>query len=110
MVADVQQSIAQFYSAFGFPQCLRAVDGTHINIKQPGENSIDCMTRKSQFSLNIQAMSDYNYCFTDICVQWPGSVHDTRICANSTLNQRLRVGKIPPCPREIVPGEHKCQH
>ena len=68
-----------FKKVLCFPQCLGAVDGTHVNIKTPKNNSIDFRNRKGHDSINVQTRANYNYCFFDVLVKWPGSVHDVRI-------------------------------
>ena len=95
-----------FYNAFNFPQCIGTIDGTHIEIKQPKSNPTDYINRKSCFSLNVQACCDYRYyCFMNVVVKWPRSVHDSRMFANSKLNKMLRNEVIPPCKQHVLEGE-----
>ena len=72
---EVEEKTRNFFTHFQFPQCLGAVDGTHINIKQPPCNSTDYVNRKSRFSINVRACCDYSYQFMDVMVKWPSSVH-----------------------------------
>lgn len=64
----VQEKVENFYQTFLVPQCLGAIDGTHIEIKQPSLNSSDYINRKSHYSPNIQALCDYRCCFLDVVV------------------------------------------
>ncbi len=103
---EVMALVSGFSSSHGFPQCIGAVDGTHIPVKKPQENSTDFINRKGFHSLNVQACVDFKYCFFDVNIKWPGSVHDARVFGNSTINHMLRDGTIPICPRIIVDGEN----
>ena len=55
------EEMASIYNSHGFPQCIGAVDGTHVRVKRPSLNASDFIKRKGK--LNIQAAVDYNYCF-----------------------------------------------
>ena len=103
---EVEEMVGQFYEWHGFPQCLGAVDGTHIATKRPSVTfSSDFVKRKGHFTLNCQAAADYSYRFFDVVIKWPGSVHDARIFANSSLNEALRNGIIPKCENFIFRSE-----
>ena len=107
--AEVQEKTKHFFERFQFPQCLGAVDATHIDIKQPSHNATDYVNRKSHFSINVQACCDYNCQFMDVVVKWPGSVHDARMFTNSTLNMKFKTGGIPRCPKVDVEKEDPIQ-
>ena len=101
----MEESLSLFYAKHGFPQCIGAIDGTHVPIKQLSENSTDYINRKGRHTLNIQTVADGRYCFTDVLIKWLGSVHDARIFYNSSLNQQFRDGAISSFEKVIVQDE-----
>ena len=61
---ETMTSVSSFYSKCGFLQCLGAVDGARIDIKQPKCNPTAYINRKSHYSINVQACCDHEYSFT----------------------------------------------
>ena len=47
------------------------------------------------FSLNVQAVCDFKGYFLDVECMWPGSVHDSKVFANSRIDKMLRDGELP---------------
>ena len=62
-INEVNKMASKFYLAHGFPQCLGAVDGNHVNIKKLKTNANDYMNRKGHYLFNVQAAADYQYSF-----------------------------------------------
>ena len=53
--------------------------------------------------LNVQAVCDYKGYFMDVESMWPGSVHDAKVFANSSISRKLRQGILTStfqCPLE----------
>lgn len=82
---EVQEKIDGFESRAGFPQVVGAVDGCHVPIIGPEQSPDDYINRKGFHSLILQGLVDFDYRFLDICVGWPGKVHDARVFKNSPL-------------------------
>ena len=54
------------FANLGLPQTVGAIDGTHIPIIAPSENSSDFYNRKGYYSIIMQALVDHSYKFIDI--------------------------------------------
>lgn len=96
--------MTKFYSAFHISQCLGAIDGTHIEIEQPFvvfhrlyQQERPLLTQMFKLAVTTSTASWTLY--------WSALVAcaDTRIFANSTLNEQLMYNS--PCPRHIVDDE-----
>ena len=68
---------------------MSAIVGCHIPIASPASNRTDYYNRKGWYSLLIQGVVDHSYCFIDINVGWPGSVHDAGVFANSSIYKKI---------------------
>ncbi|XP_028404085.1 uncharacterized protein LOC114526757 [Dendronephthya gigantea] len=91
---ELIDSIKRFEDELGFPQVLGAVDGTHVPIVQPNENSHSFFSFKMKYTLNAQAVCDSSGKFIDVEIRWPGGTHDAKVFANSGINRALKEGTV----------------
>lgn len=85
-VEKLKDAASKFEARFCMPCVIGCIDGTHIPIQMPADNPHDYFCYKMKYTLNCQAICDYKGIFIDVEVKWPGSVHDARVYANSTVN------------------------
>ena len=52
----------------------------------------------------MQAVVDYRYMFMDVCIGWPGRVHDARVLSNSNLYSKACSGCLFPDWKRNIGG------
>jgi hypothetical protein len=100
-----REVVEGFKIEHGFPQCVGAVDGTHIPIISPQECPADYYNRKGWHSIILQGVVDHKGRFIDVYAGWPGRVHDARVFANSSLYQRGQSNTLFPDRKESIAGQ-----
>ena len=61
IAAEAWKSMGVLQQQSGIPGVFGTIDGTHININKPLENSQDYFNRKSFYSVNVQGMNIPKY-------------------------------------------------
>ncbi|XP_065119815.2 uncharacterized protein [Paramisgurnus dabryanus] len=102
--AEFRQIIQGFRDKWRFPQVAGAIDGTHIKIKAPPDNSSCYYNRKGDYSIVLQGVVDHRMRFWDINVGRPGKIHDARVFSLSSLYERGSAGNLLPHWTETFEG------
>ncbi|XP_037940666.1 uncharacterized protein LOC119673458 [Teleopsis dalmanni] len=89
LTSDKVNECIRGFEVLGFPQCLGAMYGSHIEIKPESQNAVDYYNYKGWYSIVLFALVDYRYRFLYRNVGYPGRVNDSFIFENSSLKRQL---------------------
>lgn len=82
----------RFYDKWNYPNCLGAVDGKHIVIRQPNNAGSNFYNYKDHHSIILMAVADANYRFLMVDVGQAGSNSDGGVWDAIQFGQLLRSG------------------
>lgn len=102
----LERVIDAFEGHKGLKNCAGAIDCTHINHLQPirTEGVEDYHDRNKNYSTVLQAIVDHNSRFLNVCIGYPGSVHDARIFTDCDWLEQMSTGHIMQGPIKEVSG------
>ena len=91
--AEENNVMRLFEEVAGMPGIIGCIDGVLIPIISPGGQDAELYRcRKNFFALNVMAICDADMLFTNLVVNWPGSVHDSRVFKESGVCAALNRG------------------
>ena len=87
---------AGFQSKQSMPNCIGAIDGSHIYIASPSNTIVaaDHRNRNKSFSILLQGVVDSNCYFTSINTGPPGSLHDSAHFKSTELYRKVGEGTM----------------
>ena len=97
----MEEKGAKFEVRFGMPGAFGCIDGTHVPITRPSENSQDFFNYKQFHSLSVQAVCDYRGLFMDVDWHHGHSQAIGKVFYNSKINKDLQQGKLPTNPKSL---------
>jgi hypothetical protein len=85
---EVAKVKRDFFLKAKFPNCVGALDCTHVKIQSPGGEAPELYrNRKGVFSINVQAICDSKMIIRNVVARWPGSTHDSHIFNSSRVKK-----------------------
>ena len=86
-----------FQSKQSLPNCIGAIDGSHIYISAPSNTIVaaDHRNRNKSFSILLQAVVDSKCYFTSVNTGPPGSLHDSAHFKSTELYRKVEEGIMP---------------
>ena len=83
-----------FQSKQWFPNCIGAIDGSHVYIQTPPNSIVaaDHRNRNKSFSILLQGVVDSKCYFTSVNIGPPGSLHNSAHFKSSELYRRVEEG------------------
>lgn len=85
---DLKVVVGGFIHKYGFPQCVGAIDGSHIPISA----QLITIIEKGGTQLFVNHLG----LFTDVYVGWPGRVHNAIVFTKSAIYQKCHRGNLLP--------------
>ncbi|XP_020717268.1 uncharacterized protein LOC110118857 [Ceratitis capitata] len=82
------------YSRLGFPQCLGAIGGCHIEVKPNSDDAIDYVNSEGWYSIVLIALVDYRCRFLYVNVGSPGQCTYSEIYNASLLKEVLTKNEL----------------
>ena len=102
---QVKELVNTFLETHGFPQCIEAINCTHIEIKEPNQHYSDYFNRIEYCSINVQAIFLLlilsSRCVNEVSRQCS---QVQNIFVNSSVTKRLRKREIRKCEKVLVEG------
>ena len=85
---------AAFQAKQGMPNCIGAIDGTHVYITAPPNSIVaaDHRNRNKSFSILLQGVVDTKCYFTSVNTGPPGSLHDSAHFKSTELYRKVELG------------------
>ena len=84
-----------FFDMFQFPDCVGAVDDTHVKIQKPRVDPVSYFDYKKAYSVHLQAVCDSKTRVLFYHIGAPGRNNDGGVAEMSGFNDILRSGRIP---------------
>lgn len=84
----------EFNYKWQLPNCVGAIDGKHIAIKQPHDSGSQYFNYKRYFSIILMATSDANYKFISIDVGAAGAEGDSNVFSRTKLGSMIKEDHI----------------
>lgn len=79
----------QFRERAGFPGVIGAIDGCHVKVLAPAADQVAYTDRKMSHSIILQGICTATKIFTNVSIGTPGSRHDCRAMALSSVYQKI---------------------
>lgn len=93
-----------FHTKWNFPGCIGAIDGKHITMRAPDDNS-NFFNYKGTNSIVLLALVDDEYCFTYVDIGCNGRASDGGVFAQSSLGQALQRNELDVPEHAVIVGD-----